>query len=180
VLLRTDLNNTFKLGLLRNTNSYFQALGAYRAGDAAKIIREFAAASHYAAVTGKKLVDDLSAGQTSARERLGHLRSQAGGWALLPHLIAQPVVNLPYLQQALGMSAMSASRALAQLTDAGILTEATGLRRNRVWQQSEILNILDDYASSIRRSKSMQFRSPNSNSGRIEFRLPGTPGRPHD
>ncbi|WP_157671376.1 hypothetical protein [Candidatus Aquiluna sp. UB-MaderosW2red] len=137
---------------MRNTKSYFEALGAYRDGDAAKIIREFAAASHYAAVTGKKLVDDLSAEQASARERLGNLRSQAGGWELLPHLISQPVVNATYVQERLGMNAMSAARALAQLTDAGILTEATGLRRNRVWQQSEILNILDEYARSIRRS----------------------------
>jgi Fic family protein len=150
--LATNVTATISAGLLRNTKSYFEALGAYRDGDAAKIIREFAAASHYAAVTGKKLVSDLSAEQTSARERLGHLRSQAGGWALLPHLIAQPVVNTTYVQDKLGMNAMSAARALAQLTDAGILTEATGLRRNRVWQQSEILNILDEYASSIRRS----------------------------
>jgi hypothetical protein len=50
------------------------------------------------------------------------------------------------------MNAMSAARALAQLTDAGILTETNGLRRNRVWQQSEILNILDEYARSIKRS----------------------------
>jgi hypothetical protein len=78
VLLRTDLNNTFKLGLLRNTNSYFEALGAYRACDAADIVRQFAWASHYAAATGKKLVDDLSAEQASARQRLGNLRSQAG------------------------------------------------------------------------------------------------------
>jgi hypothetical protein len=52
----------------------------------------------------------------------------------------------------LGMNAMSAARALAQLTDAGILTETNGLRRNRVWQQSEILNILGEYARSIKRS----------------------------
>jgi len=152
MLLRTDLNNTFKVGLLRNTNSYFEALGAYRAGDAAKIIREFASASHYAAVTGRKLVDDLSAEQALARERLGNLRGQAGGWALLPHFIAQPVVNTTYVQEKLSMNAMSAVRALAQLTDAGILTETTGLRRNRVWQQSAILSILDEYASTIRRS----------------------------
>jgi hypothetical protein len=62
------------------------------------------------------------------------------------------VVNTTYVQEKLSMNAMSAVRALAQLTDAGILTETTGLRRNRVWQQSEILNILDEYARSIKRS----------------------------
>ena len=62
------------------------------------------------------------------------------------------MVNTTYVMEKLGMNAMSAARALAQLTDAGILTETTGFRRNRVWQQSEILNILDEYARSIKRS----------------------------
>ena len=139
-------------GLLRNTKVYFAALTAFRAGDAASIIREFSSASRYAASTGKRLVDNLAAEQESARQRLGTLRTQAGAWAVLPHLIAQPVVNTTYLQEKLGMNAMSAGRALTQLTDAGVLTEATGLRRNRVWQQSEILSILDGYAAGIRRT----------------------------
>jgi Fic family protein len=138
-------------GLLRNTRVYFAALTAYRAGDAAPIVREFSSASRYAAFTGKMLVDSLAAEQGSARQRLGTLRKQAGAWAVLPHLIAQPVVNTSYLQEKLGMNAMSAGRALAQLTESGILTEATGLRRNRVWQQSEILSILDEYAARIGR-----------------------------
>jgi Fic family protein len=138
-------------GLLRNTRVYFAALTAYRAGDAAPIVREFSSASRYAAFTGKMLVDSLAAEQGSARQRLGTLRKQAGAWAVLPHLIAQPVVNTSYLQEKLGMNAMSAGRALAQLTQSGVLTEATGHRRNRVWQQSEILSILDEYAARIGR-----------------------------
>ena len=149
--LITHTTAPISAGLLRNTKSYFAALTAYRAGDAAPIIREFSSASLYAAFTGKRLVDSLAAEQESARQRLGSLRKQAVGWAVLPHLIAQPVLNTTYLQEKLGMNAMSAGRALAQLTDAGVLTEATGLRRNRVWQQSEILGILDAYAASIRR-----------------------------
>ena len=139
-------------GLLRDTDTYFDALTTYRAGDAAPIIERFAAAARYAAVSGKKLVDDLADEQERARDRLGNLRRQAGAWKVLPHLIAQPVINTAYLQEQLGMNAMSAGRALEQLTDAGVLTETTGLRRNRVWQQSEILGILDGYAASIRRN----------------------------
>jgi Fic family protein len=138
-------------GLLRDTTTYFSALTTYRAGDAGPIVEQFSAASRYAAVSGKRLVDDLAAEQVSARQRLGNLRKQAGAWKVLPHLIAQPVVNTAYLRDQLGMNAMTAGRALDQLTDAGVLREATGLRRNRVWQQPEILSILDEYAASIRR-----------------------------
>jgi Fic family protein len=138
-------------GLLRDTDRYFGALTAYRAGDAAPIIERFSAASRYAAVSGKALVNNLAAEQESARQRLGSLRKHAGAWKVLPHLIAQPVVNAAYLQTELGMNAMSAGRALGQLTDAGVLRESTGLQRNRVWQQPQILGILDEYAASIRR-----------------------------
>lgn len=149
--LITHATAPISAGLLRNTEVYFAALTAYRAGDAAPIVREFSAASRYAAVTGKKLVDDLATEQESARTRLLPLRKQAGAWSVLPHLIAQPVVNAAYLRAQLGMNAMTAGRALAQLTDANVLRETTGLRRNRVWQQPNILAILDQYAANIRR-----------------------------
>jgi Fic family protein len=139
-------------GLLRDTEKYFAALTAYRAGDAAPIIEQFASAARYAAVSGKKLVDDVAAEQENARHRLGSIRRQATVWKILPRLIAQPVINTAYLQSELGLNAMTAGRALDQLTEAGVLREATGLRRNRVWQQQEILGILDAYAASIRRS----------------------------
>lgn len=150
--LITNATAPISAGLLRDTETYFAALTAFRKGNAAPIVRQFAAASRYAAHTGKKLVDDLAAEQESARQKLGTLRKQAGAWQLLPHLIAQPVVNTAYLQTHLGMNAMSAGRALTQLTEVGILREATGLRRNRVWQQPEILKILDNYAAGIRRN----------------------------
>jgi hypothetical protein len=138
-------------GLLRDTDSYFEALTRFRAGDAAAIVERFSSAARYASVSGKKLVDDLAQEQQRSRGLLGNLRAQAGAWQVLPHLIAQPVINTAYLQSELGMNAMSAGRALGQLTDAGVLTESTGLRRNRVWQQQEVLGILDGYAEDIRR-----------------------------
>lgn len=138
-------------GLLRDTQAYFEALTDFRAGDAGPIVRRFSEAARYAAVSGARLVDDLAEEQQRSRDLLGGLRRQAGAWRVLPHLISQPVINSTYLQSHLGMNAMAASRALDQLTEAGVLREATGLRRNRVWQQTEILGILDGYAASIRR-----------------------------
>lgn len=46
---------------------------------------------------------------------------------------------------------MTAQRAIAQLAEAGVLTERTGRRRGRVWQHAGILAVLDDYAERVRR-----------------------------
>ena len=70
---------------------------------------------------------------------------------VLPLLIAQPIVDSAFVRDRLGVSAMTAQRALDQLTDAGVLRETTGFSRNRVWQQGEILAVLDGYAATVRR-----------------------------
>ena len=62
-----------------------------------------------------------------------------------------PIVDAAHVQQRLGVSAMTAQRALAQLTDAGVLQEITGRSRHRAWQHRGILAVLDEYAAAIRR-----------------------------
>ncbi len=139
-------------GLLRNVTNYFDALDAFRAGNAAPIVRRFAEASRYAAVTGRRLVDDLAGQLADARELLAGVRPQAAAWRVLPHLVAQPIVNTTYLIKTLGLNKVTASRTLDLLTERGVLNERTGRRRNRVWQHSGILDVLDSYAEEIRRT----------------------------
>ncbi|MDN5656429.1 MAG: Fic family protein, partial [Brevibacterium sandarakinum] len=71
---------------------------------------------------------------------------------LLPTLIAQPVVNLSFVAAELGTNQVTALRAIDTLVDRGILLEATGRRRNRVWRQPGVLSVLDAFADSARRS----------------------------
>jgi hypothetical protein len=47
----------------------------------------------------------------------------------------------------LALSASNAIRALTPLVTAGILTEFTGKRKNRMWQAREILYALDAFAA---------------------------------
>lgn len=61
-------------GLLTDTEAYFDALTAYRRGDARPIVEQFTAASRFAATTGATLVDDLAAQIDDARARLAGLR----------------------------------------------------------------------------------------------------------
>lgn len=151
--LITSTTAPISAGLLTNTSSYTEAISAYQSGDARPIIERFAEASRFAAHSGAQLVDQLAGHLDDARHALAaqHLRRQAVGWQVLPHLVAQPVINARYLQDHLGMNAVTAQRALSQLSEANIVQERTGLKRNRVWQHVGILTTLDNYAASLTR-----------------------------
>ncbi|WP_304518603.1 Fic family protein [Actinotalea sp. JY-7876] len=138
-------------GLLTDTRAYFDSLTAYRAGDARPIVEQFARAARYAATSGAALVDDLAAELDAARDALAGLRPQAVAWRVLPHLISHPVLNSRYLVRDMGMTDTTAQRALQQLADRGVLEERSGKQRNRVWQHSGILRLLDAYAQQVRR-----------------------------
>lgn len=138
-------------GLLRETGSYFDALTAYRAGNAGPIITSFTNASLFAAATGAQLVDDLAGQVQTARVQLAGLRSDAASWKVLPHLVENPVINAPLLVRKLGMNQVTAQRALDQLVRHGVLIERSGMRRNRVYHNDGILNVLDVYAQQLRR-----------------------------
>ncbi|WP_139416315.1 Fic family protein [Agromyces laixinhei] len=149
--LVTSTTVPISAGLLVDTERYFGALDAYRDGDAGPIVRAFADASRLAAFTGTALVNELAEQLEIAREQLGGVRTDAAAWKLLPTLIGQPVVNTRYLQQRLAMSEASSLRALDTLVERGVLIERTGYGRNRVWQHSGIIAVLDAYAAGIRR-----------------------------
>lgn len=139
-------------GLLAQLSAYTEALSAYRAGDARPIVEQFARAARYAAATGTRLVEALSAQLEEDRGRLTGVRPHALAWKVLPLLIGQPILSAAHLRSTLDVPAMSAQRALAQLTELGVLQEATGRSRNRVWQHPGILALLDDYAAEVRRA----------------------------
>ncbi|HJX80174.1 Fic family protein [Glutamicibacter sp.] len=139
-------------GILRDTASYFKALEAFRAGDAAPIIHTFISASIFAANTGKDLVDSLAAQIDDSATKLVGLRSTSAAWKILPHLISQPVVNARYLKEQLGLGDAAIHRALSVLTERDVLVEKSGRSRNRIWQHDGVLKILDEYAKSLRRT----------------------------
>ncbi|MBN9612875.1 MAG: Fic family protein [Actinobacteria bacterium] len=139
-------------GLLTDTERYFAALTAFRAGDAEPICRTFAQAARFAAASGRELIDQLRAELEVARMLLLGVNRHAAAWRLLPRLIGQPVVNSAYVQQALGVGTVTANRALETLSERGVLVERTGKRRGRIWQHTGMLNVLDEYAEGIRRA----------------------------
>jgi Fic family protein len=140
-------------GLLVDIDSYFDALTAFRAGDALPIARRFAHAALAAAATGMTLIDDLAAAMEGAYEKLAGVRSDAAARRVLPVLIGQPIVNATYLRSTLGLNEVAVKRALDTLVARRVLVESSGRRRNRTWAQPEMLAALDAYARRVRRGR---------------------------
>jgi Fic family protein len=133
-------------GLLTDVQSYFDALTAYRDGDAAPIVRRFSEASFAAVSNGRILTADLKSIHGRWTDSL-RVRRGAAAWAVLPMLIRQPAVTVRYVQEHADVSQPAAQRAIDQLMAAGVLTPASQNRRNRVWVADEVITALDDFAA---------------------------------
>lgn len=77
------------------------------------------------------------------RDQMQTARSAAISLQLIDQLFAAPAVTAAYVQQVLEVTPVTAQRAIDRLLDAGILQEATGQRRNRIYMAPEVFAILD-------------------------------------
>jgi Fic family protein len=139
-------------GLLHNTRSYFDALNAYREGDPVPIVRGIAEASFGAIHNGRILVHDLETIQETWKEFI-KARQGSATHKLSRILLTQPVIDNNEATRLLGVSSANAQIAINRFVDAGILTQITDGRRNRVWQAKAIIQALDDFASRARRRR---------------------------
>lgn len=137
-------------GLLTDTTGYFDSLTAYRAGDPSAIVRKLAEASFAATINGRQLVAELRTIRAAWDERV-KARAGALAWRLADVLLRQPVVNARLVAAELGIGAQNAQRAISPLVAAGVLTEFTGLRRNRMWQATAMLEAVDAFAARAQR-----------------------------
>ncbi|SFS63058.1 Fic family protein [Saccharopolyspora flava] len=132
-------------GLLTHPDRYFEALTAYRAGDIEPIARSFAESSFRAIANGRELVEELRAIRAEWQEKL-RLRRDSAGHRILDVLARQPVMDAAFAQRELDISASAARRAFAELEGVGIVTEFSGMKRNRCWRSDEVLLALDSFA----------------------------------
>jgi Fic family protein len=133
-------------GLLIDTTGYFDALTAYRAGDPAAIVARLAEASFEATANGRQLVHDLRAIR-GGWDLAIKARRGAGAWQLADLLLRQPVVDAATVASELGLAPQNTQRVIAALANSGVLTEFTGFKRNRMWQATEVLAALDEFAN---------------------------------
>lgn len=133
-------------GLLTDVDAYFTALTAYRTGDPAPIVTAMAEASFAAVTNARQLLSeiiDIRQGWNSVIKA----RPQASVWKVADLALRIPVFDAATVAGELGTTPSNALRAIAPLAEAGILSEFTGKRRNRMWQAREILGALDAFAT---------------------------------
>jgi len=133
-------------GLLTDTNSYFEALTAYREGDPSAIVHRFAEASFVAVTNGRQLAEEIKSTRAGWDEKIT-ARRDAAAWRLADLLLRQPVVDGELVARDLGIPPTSARAALDHLHSVGILHEFTGFRRNRMWEAKEVTSALDAFAA---------------------------------
>jgi Fic family protein len=133
-------------GLLANTRAYFDTLTLYREGEIAPIVETLANASFRAIDNGRQLVDDLRGIRQGWNDTV-RARRDSTAWKLAGLLMRQPVVDAAVVVDELGIREANALRPINALVDAGVLTEFTGFRRNRMGQSREVIAALDEVAA---------------------------------
>jgi Fic family protein len=132
-------------GLLTDTTAYFDTLTAYRQGDIAPIVQTLSDATFAAIANGRQLVADLRDIREGWNGTI-RARRDSSAWRLADFVIRQPVLDISAVARELGVSPANALRPVAVLADAGVLSEFTGFKRNRMWQSREVLSAIDDFA----------------------------------
>lgn len=139
--------------MLADVDTYFDTLVAYRRGDAQGMVSYINKAADHAtaeaAVSAKRLSELPDKWRDQVRPR-----ARSGASVLIDELTATPVLDAATAQRITGRSAPRAYEALDRLTEAGVLREATGAARDRVWVTADVMDEIEDLDDRIgRRAK---------------------------
>ena len=130
--------------LERNRDTYMDCLlGVSRQCDWLSWINFFLVAVSSQAKDAISRTSQLMSLWQDYRSSLQIARGSSLTLQLADMLFATPAVTAPYVQRELGVTQASARRAIERLEKDGILREATGQRRNRVYIAPEVFSILD-------------------------------------
>lgn len=132
-------------GLLTDTQTYFDALTAYRKGDPVAIVQRLSDASFSAIRNGRRLVGDLHEVREGWNETI-RARADSAAWKLADVVLRQPVIDSGLARRELGVSERNTFRAIERLMEAGALREVSGNSRNQRWEAAAVLKALDDFA----------------------------------
>lgn len=144
-MLTRNVTVPVSAGLLVNAPAYFDALGAYRAGEPAAMVTQLADAAFLAVANGRRLVGDLRSIRDDWAGRVKARRDSAV-WRVADLLLRHPVINSQLLITELGIAGSNVYRYTELLEKAGVLVEFTDKKRNRAWRSNEVLAALDAFA----------------------------------
>lgn len=133
-------------GLLADIGRYFDALDAYRSGDAEPIVRVFADASLAAVANADQLADDLIGLRRAWQESLAPIRAGAVGHKLAVLSLGYPVLNAVTAERLTGASRPAVVNGLETLVEYGVLQRGNSAKRNRTWINPEVLDALTAFS----------------------------------
>jgi Fic family protein len=149
VLRRRGLTPRFvppvSLVLATNASRYVEGLTAYRTEDPRSWCRTFIRTLYSATEHAKRFNTALIAMQDQWRQAAGNPRSDSAAERIIQVLPAHPVLNADTAQAFIGGSSVAVRNALNDLTTAQVLRQVSIGRRNRVWEASELLHLVDDF-----------------------------------
>lgn len=128
--------------LASRRQDYFRTLWAYRDGDAKPVIRllteSIRIASQQSRVTAQRLSE--MSGEWSGKA--GNPRRHSTSEKIIQKLSESPFLSSDHLENTMGLSTSASHRALNLLSEAGIIHEITGKKRNRVWVATDVIDEL--------------------------------------
>ncbi|WP_231637147.1 Fic family protein [Microbacterium sp. No. 7] len=136
-------------GLLEERDAYFDALTAYRRGDPLPIIAVVTRSARVAAVEARRSMETLRSLPAEWAELLGGRRSTVTA-RLIETFTDDPVMTSAQLPGRVDAAPAAVYAALDRMVQAGVLTEITGRKRDRVWAAPDVLGELDELDRRVR------------------------------
>ena len=132
--------------LAAERDAYIDGLGEFRFGEPMRWVARFAVACARAATLASRYLDAVGDLQTEWRRLLAvaaNPRSDAAAWMLIEALPAHPVISTAGAVAVTGRTKAAVHGAVAQLVDAGVLLPVSTSKRNRLWEASGLLDLVE-------------------------------------
>jgi Fic family protein len=135
--------------LVARRDDYFDALTAYRRGDAGPIITSFTSAALITAEESRATADRLAGMPSEWRAATGPLRAGSAASKLVDSLLTVPVFSAEDAERMIGGATSSVYAAINRLEDAGVVRRLTQRTRNQVWVAGSVADELDDLGARV-------------------------------
>lgn len=131
--------------LAANPYAYYDALTAFREGDARPIVQIFINSSFFGISIAERLIAQI---ERAEKRSLSLVNSRADSVAmrLISHLPESPALNAKKVQELLKVSTPAALAGLIALEEAGVLKQSSEQRRNRIWLAPDYIKIWDHFS----------------------------------
>ena len=132
--------------LATERDAYIAGLGEFRFGDSIRWIAGFATAAARAATLAARYLDAVRGLQAEWRgllESAANPRADAAAWAVIEALPAHPVISTVDAIVATGRAKSAVHAAVRQLVEAGVLVPLSTSKRNRLWEASGLLDLVE-------------------------------------